>query len=138
MFEKELYNAPPAEKSQQGDLFHNYEMRNWDFGPRIYKILAIAVVFNLGALFIVAQTDILTRRGCDSPWVGSVCQVLDMAYVSTVVYGTPTDYVDEDYEQTELDDAEVVFVDVSGEEPQLEYPSDYWCIANPVQCAERQ
>ena len=138
MFEKELYNAPPAEKSQEGDLFHNYEMRNWDFGPRIYKILTIAVVFNLGALFIVAQTDILTTRGCDSPWVGSVCQVLDMAYVSTVVYGTSSDYVDEDYEQTELDDAEVVFVDVSGEEPQLEYPSDYWCIANPVQCAERQ
>ena len=85
MFEKELYNAPPAEKSQQGDLFHNYEIKNWDLGPRIYKILAIALVFNLGALFIVAQTDILTQRGCDTPWVGSVCQVLDMAYVSTVV-----------------------------------------------------
>ena len=137
MFEQELHNAPATEKSQEGDLFHNYEIRNWDLGPRIYRILAIAVIFNLGALFIVAQTDLLTRRGCESPWVGSVCQVLDMAYVSTVVYGTPADYVDEDYEQTELDDAEVVFVDVSGAEPQLEYPSDYWCLANPVQCAER-
>jgi hypothetical protein len=138
MFEKELYNAPPAEKSREGDLFHNFEIRNWDLGPRIYKILAIAVIFNLGALFIIAQTDVLTQRGCDTPWVGSVCQVLDMAYVSTVVYGTPPDYVDQDYEQTELDeDAEVVFVDVTGVEPQLEYPSDYWCLANPVQCAER-
>ena len=136
MFEKELYNAPPAEKSQQGDLFHNYEIKNWDLGPRIYKILAIALVFNLGALFIVAQTDILTQRGCDTPWVGSVCQVLDMAYVSTVVYGTPDDYVDEDYENTDLDGAEVVFVDVSGETPPISYPEGYFQIANPVQYAE--
>ena len=136
MFEKELYNAPPVEKSQEGDLFHNYEIRNWDLGPRIYKILAIAVIFNLGVLFIVAQTDLLTRRGCESPWVGSVCQVLDMAYVSTVVYGTSSDYVDEDYEQTELDDADVVFVDVSGESPPISYPEGYFQIANPVQYAE--
>ena len=137
MFEQELHNAPPAERSQEGDLFHSYEIKNWEYGPRIYKILAIALVFNLGALFIVAQTDVLTTRGCDSPWVGSVCQVLDMAYVSTVVYGAPDDYVDEEYAQTDLDNAEVVFVDVSGAEPQFEYPQDYWCLANPVQCAER-
>jgi hypothetical protein len=136
MFEQELHKAPPTEKSQEGDLFHNYELRNWEYGPRIYKILAIALVFNLGALFIAAQTDVLTTRGCDSPWVGSVCQVLDMAYVSTVVYGTPTDYVDEEYEETDLDDAEVVFVDVSGETPPISYPEGYFQVANPVQYAE--
>jgi hypothetical protein len=136
MFEQELYNAPPTEKSQEGDLFHSYEIKNWEYGPRIYKILAIALVFNLGALFIAAQTDVLTTRGCDSPWVGSVCQVLDMAYVSTVVYGAPDDYVDEAYEQTDLDDAEVVFVDVSGETPPIAYPEGYFQIANPVQYAE--
>jgi hypothetical protein len=136
MFEKELHNVP-AEKSQEGDLFHNYELRSWDYGPRIYKILAIALAFNVGAILIAAQTDVLTQRGCDTPWVGSVCQVLDMAYVSTVVYGTPDDYVDEDYEQTELDeDAEVVFVDVSGETPPIAYPEGYFQIANPVQYAE--
>src|SRR4030095_942561 len=99
MFEQELYKAPPAEKSKEGDLFHNYELRNWELSPRIYKILAISVIFNLGALFVVAQTDLLTRRGCESPWVGSVCQVLDMAYVSTVVYGSPDDYVDVGYDE---------------------------------------
>jgi hypothetical protein len=135
MFEQELYNAPPAEKLQEGDLFHNYEIRNWDYGPRIYKILVVALVFNIGAIFIAAQTDFLTARGCDSPWVGSVCQVLDMAYVSTVVYGTPPDYVDEEYQQTDLDDADVVFVDVTGETPPLSYPEGYFQIANPEEYA---
>ena len=137
MFEKELHNAP-AETSQQGDLFHNYELRDWDYGPRNYKILLIAIIFNLSALFIVAQTDLLTQRGCETPWVGSVCQVLDMAYVSTVIYGTTTEYADEEYQPTDIDDSEVVFVDVSGAEPQFVYPYDYFCLANPVQCAEQQ
>jgi len=135
MFEQELYNAPPAEKLQAGNLFHNYEIRNWDYGPRIYKILVVALIFNIGAIFIAAQTDFLTARGCDSPWVGSVCQVLDMAYVSTVVYGTPPDYVDEEYQQTDLDNADVLFVDVTGETPPLSYPEGYFQIANPEEYA---
>jgi len=83
MFEQELYNAEPAEKPQEGDLFYNYERTNWDIGPRIYKILAFSAVLNLAVLGFIAQSDVLTRRGCDSPWVGRVCQVLDMAYVGS-------------------------------------------------------
>ncbi len=133
MFEQELYTAAPVESSQEGDLFHKYEIRNWEFGPRLYKILAVSAIFNVLALLIVAQSDLLTRKGCESPWVGSVCQVLDMAYVGTMLYGTERDYIDQEYEQVDLGDAEITFIDVSGETPPLSYPEGYFQIANPVQ-----
>lgn len=138
MFEQELYNAEPVEKSQEGDLFHNYEIRNWDIGPRIYKILAISAVFNLVALGFVAQSDLLTRKGCDSPWVGRVCQVLDMAYVGSMLFGTERDYIDAEYERIELGDSEITFIDVSGAEPRFHYPADYDKYANPEKLAALQ
>lgn len=137
MFEQELYNAEPVEKSQEGDLFHDYEIKNWEIGPRIYKILAISAVFNLVALGFVAQSDLLTRRGCESPWVGRVCQVLDLAYVGTKLFGTERDYVDAEYERIDLGDSEITFIDVSGETPPLSYPEGYFQIANPEEHAQR-
>jgi hypothetical protein len=136
MFEQELYNNEVTQvESQKGDLFHNYEIRNWDFSSTIYKILAISAVFNLALLAFIGQANLLTLRGCDSPFVGRVCQVLDMAYVSTVLFGTEREYADLEYEKTELGDAEITFIDVSGE---LKYPEGYFQIANPVQFAMQQ
>ena len=139
MFEQELYNNKATQvESQDGDLFHNYEIRNWNYSTALYKILAISAVLNLAVLAFIGQTNLLTLRGCDSPFVGRVCQVLDMAYVGTVLFGTEREYVDMEYEKTNLGDAEITYIDVSGETPPLSYPEGYFQIANPVQHAMRQ
>jgi len=134
MFEQESFdNVTSRTVSQSGDLFNNYEIRNWEFSPRLYKILAFSAIFNMAALVFVAQTNLLTLKGCDSPWVGRVCQVLDMAYVGAMLYGTDRDYVDVAYERIELGEADITFIDVTGETPPLSYPEGYFQIANPVQ-----
>lgn len=134
MFEHSLYEMEtPAEPTVEGDLFHNYEITNWNLGPRIYKILGISAVGNILALLIVGQTSLLTMKGCESPLVGNVCQVIDAIYVGTKLFGTDREYVDAVYEKTELGDAEVTFVDVTGITPPLSYPEGYFQIANPVE-----
>ena len=138
MFEQELYNEPSAVKTQEGDLFHNYEVRNWELGPRIYKILAASAILNLAVLGFIAQTDLLTRKGCDSPWAGRVCQVLDMAYVGTMLFGTEREYVDKEYEKIDLGDSDITFIDASNIEPRFSYPSDYDKYANPEKYAAEQ
>lgn len=134
MFEQSLYEpeqiAPPL---VEGDMFHNYELRNWDLGSRIYKILAISAVANILAVLIVGQTALLTTKGCDSPLVGSVCQVLDTVYVGSVLFGTEREYVDAVYEKIDLDSSDVTFVDVTGVTPPLSYPEGYFQVANPVE-----
>ena len=73
MFEHSLYEPERvATPLQEGDLFYDYEIKNWEFSPRIYKILAASAVFNILALLVFAQTNILQARACDSPWVGRV------------------------------------------------------------------
>ncbi len=133
MFEQELYNDPTPVSTQEGDLFHNYEIRNWEIGPRIYKILAASAIFNLAALAFIAQTDLLTRKGCDSPWAGRVCQVLDMAYVGSMLFGTERDFVDQEYEKIDLGDAEITYIDANLVTPPMDYPEGYFQIANPQQ-----
>ena len=134
MFEQELYNNDVSEvRSQPGDLFYEYEIKNWNFTPRLYKILAGSAVFNLLALFFIVQSDLLTRRGCDSPFVGRVCQVLDTVYVGSLIFGTESEYADADYAKTELEDADVTFIDVTGVTPPLNYPAGYFQLANPEQ-----
>lgn len=135
MFEQSLYEpeiiAPPT---SEGDLFHNYEIRTWELGSRVYKILGISAIVNLVGLLIFAQTSLLTMKGCDSPLVGNVCQVLDTIYVGTKLFGTDREYVDAVYDKTTIgDDEEVTFVDVTGVTPPLSYPEGYFQIANPMQ-----
>jgi hypothetical protein len=138
MFEQSLYETETvhvpemvATPLENGDLFHTYELKNWEFTPRIYKILGIATALNLLALLIFAQTSVLTAKGCDSPFVGRVCDVLDTVYVGSLLFGTQREYVDAAYDKTELGDADITFVDVSGETPPLSYPEGYFQIANP-------
>ncbi len=139
MFEQESYDRATAPTvSQPGELFYNYEIKSWFFTPALYKMLAIAAVVNLAFLAVVSQTNVLTARGCDSPWVGRVCQVVDMAYVGAMLFGTEREYADVAYEKTELADADITYIDVTGEAPPLSYPEGYFQVANPVQFAMLQ
>src|SRR5688572_23665258 len=135
MFEQPLYyNEPAAKAVDRGDLFRDYEIKTWEITPRIYKIIAVAAVANLLALLIVSQTSLLTTKGCDSPLVGRVCQVLDTVYVASTIFGTDREYIDAAYEHTDLGDSEITFVDVTGYDTQpLDYPEGYFQIANPEQ-----
>ena len=137
MFEESLYNQQafsPVE-SNEGDLFHNYEFKAWNLTPRIYKIIGVSALINLLFLGVVSQTDLLTRKGCDSPFAATVCQVIDAAFIANTLFGTQREYVDAVYEKTELKNADVTFVDVSDAEPPLEYPEGYFAQANPDQAA---
>jgi len=116
------------------ELFSHYEVKNWEFGPHLYKVLAASVVINLVGFLVLAQSD-FTKRGCDSPFVGRVCQVLDTVYVGAVLFGTEREYADVAYEKSELEDADITFIDVSDEAPPLSYPEGYFQLANPVQYA---
>ncbi|MBC7898901.1 MAG: hypothetical protein H7070_02510, partial [Saprospiraceae bacterium] len=140
MFEQSLYNQPVPEQPQpqEGDLFANYEIRNWNYSRRIYQILAISAVINIFGIAFLAQTEVLTARGCDSPFVGRVCQVLDTVYVGSLLLGTDREYVDAVYDKVDLGDAEITYIDVSGETPPLSYPEGYFQIANPEQFAMLQ
>jgi hypothetical protein len=134
MFEQELYSQEvPETPLQPGDLFYNYEIKNWNFTPRLYKILAGSAIFNIVALVVIASSGMLTTRGCDSPFVGRVCQVLDTVYIGSLIFGTDREYADVDYAKTELEDADVTFVDVTGVTPPLTYPAGYFQLANPEQ-----
>lgn len=138
MFEQSLYNQEafaPVPDSREGDLFHNYEFKTWNFSPRIYKIIGVSALVNILFLVFVAETNLLTRKGCDSPITSTVCQVIDMAFVADTLFGTDREYADAVYEKTQLKDADVTFVDVSDAEPQLEYPQGYFALANPEQAA---
>ena len=139
MFEQESYDkatvqAPP----QEAELFKKYEIKSWELSPAVYKILAASAVLHIAVITFMAQTNILTMRGCDSPWVGSVCQVVDMAYVGAMLYGTDREFVDEAYENIDLGEAEITYIDVTGETPPISYPEGYFQIANPVQYAMLQ
>ena len=145
MFEQESFDKASAlttEKLRPADppkqIFQNYEMKGWFSTPILYKVLAVSAIVNVAIIAVMAQTNVLTARGCDSPWVGRVCQVVDMAYVGAVLFGTEREYADVAYEKTELADADITFIDVTGEAPPLDYPEGYFQIANPVQYAMLQ
>jgi hypothetical protein len=128
-----LAQEPPPPPQQEGDLFHGYELKSWDLSPRIYKIFAIAAAANILALLVVAQTSLLTMKGCDSPLVSTVCQALDTVVLGAQIFGTEREYVDAAYDKMDLNDVDVTFVDVSGEVPPLSYPEGYFALANPEQ-----
>ncbi len=129
---------PQPQYLPEAELFEQYEIKNWNFSPRLYKIVAVSAVFNILALFVFTQGNLLTTRGCDSPMVSKVCQVLDTVYVGGVLFGTDSEFVSKDYDPTNLEDAEITYIDVSGQTPPLTYPEGYFAIANPEEFALRQ
>ena len=139
MFEQQSYVFDvPAEPLREGDLFYHSEVGRWRFDNRIYAIFAGASVLVFAFFGVLAQTPLMTARGCDSPFVGRVCQVLDMAYVGSVLFGTEREMADVEYERTELGEADVVWIDQTGVPAQMEYPEGYFQIANPEQFAQQQ
>ena len=132
MFEQSLYEQKPVATPLEGvDLFNNYEIKSWEMSNRIYRILGISAIANILAIIVIAQTSLLTMKGCESPLVGRVCQVLDTVYVGTMLFGTEREYVDLAYDKTDLADSDITFVDVSNVTPPLPYPEGYFELANP-------
>lgn len=116
---------------QQQELFQQYELKGWQFSPRLYKIIGASAIINMLAFFLMAQSNFLSGKTCDSPLASGVCSVLDALYVgSEIVDGQ---YVREDYRKTELEDADITFVEFA--EP-FKYPEGYFATANPEQLPE--
>lgn len=120
-------NAP----ADEDELFSHYEIKSWDYSPRLYKIFASSALMTILFVVGVAQTDVLRTKACDSPLVGGFCQVLDTLYVGGKVLGGDTEFGERAYEPTDIQDAEIVWVDQTGIEPPLDYPAGYFQIANP-------
>ncbi len=117
---------------QDKELFQGYEIKNWNFTPRLYKLFGAAAIFNILFLLVVVQANVFTTRGCDSPLVGNFCQVLDTIYLGSTLLDTNTDFVSEDYKVTKIEDAEITYIDVTGVNNQpLAYPEGYFALANP-------
>lgn len=112
-------------------LFQDYEIKNWNWSPRLYKILGAAAVCNLLALFVIGQTNMLTTRGCDSPMVSRVCQVIDTIYIGSTLLGANSDFESRDYVKTVLENAEITYVNLTGADEPLNYPEGYFALANP-------
>src|SRR5262245_23695442 len=126
MFEQSYIEQTPSASLHEGDFLYHYEVRPWDMSPRIYQILGVSTFINILLLVGLAQTPVLTARGCDGPLVGKVCQVLDTVYVGAMLFGTDREYADVAYDPTRLSpDDEVTFVDVSNLEAQLDYPEGF-------------
>ena len=123
---------------QEKEFLQNYEINNWNPSPHLYKILGISALANILAIAVIGQADLFTRKGCDSPFVSQICQVLDTVYVSSALFGTDTEFTVRDYEKTELADADITYIDVSGETPPLTYPEGYFALANPQEFAMSQ
>ncbi len=126
----EFVNPKPPAKAQEDGFLEKYEIKNWEFSPRIYKILAASAIFNILLLMVFAQTNILQARACDSPWVGRVCQVLDTVYVGSKLLSNESEFASLPYERTEIEEADVVWINQTGTEP-LNYPEGYFALANP-------
>lgn len=105
---------------EERTIFENYELKGWELGPRMFKIIAASVAINALLFVTAAQGNILTRKGCESPLVSKFCSVLDAVYLGSIVISTDAGYVDEAYEKTDLAEAEITWVDASADMP-LEY-----------------
>ena len=113
------------------ELFENYEITGWQISPRTYKFLGIAAALNLLAFVIVGQFNLLQAKACDSPYIGKVCQVLDVISLGSTLAETDTGFADKDYEPTKIEEGDITYIDVSGQEPPFAYPAGYFAVANP-------
>src|SRR5688500_18091591 len=126
----EIIIHKPSPGVQDDEFLKNYEIKNWEFSTRTYKMLSASAVFNMLALLVFSLTNRLQARACDSPWVSRVCQVIDTVYVGSTILSNDSEFVSKDYEKTELEDAEIVWINQTGNDP-LAYPEGYFALANP-------
>ncbi len=109
------------------ELFETYyEINKPHTSPTFWKIVGATLAIHLVAFITLSQVNLLQTKACDSPYVGKVCEALDAAYVGSVFLGTDRTSVDAPYEKTELDDADITFIDVSNMEPDFKYPEGYF------------
>ncbi len=120
-------------KPETKDLFESYEINKRAITSNFQKIIAGTVVFHILALAVLSQTGfgLGKSRACQNPLMQTVCEVIDMAYVGSVLAGTDRTSVDSAYIKTELEDAEITFIDVTNQPPPFAYPEDYFSVANP-------
>ncbi len=109
---------------EERELFEHYEHQVWEFSSGFKKIIGLSVLINLLGFFAIAQFNLFTAKGCDTPYVGIVCQVLDSAYVASVFYGKGAEWESRPYNRTEIGDEDVVTIINVGE--RLEYPEGYF------------
>ncbi len=109
------------------ELFETYyEINKPHTSPTFWKIVGATLAIHLVAFITLSQVNLLQTKACDSPYVGKVCEALDAAYVGSVFLGTDRTSVDAPYEKTELDDADITFIDVSNMEPKFKYPEGFF------------
>ncbi len=119
---------------QEKELFRGYEVRNWDFSPKIYKILALSALINIVGMVIFSQTNLLTKKGCDSPFVSTVCEVLDTIYIGNRLFGTDGDYVVKEYNKTDIGEGEeIILINAENISLPQAYPPGYFALSNPEQ-----
>lgn len=114
------------------ELFKDYEITGWQIAPKTYKFLGIAAGINLFVIIILSQFNLLQTKACDSPYVGKVCQVLDYVSMGSALAGTGTEFEDQAYDPTKIEEGDVTYIDVSGQEPPFTYPEGYFAVANPT------
>lgn len=127
----DVQDVPKEEIKEEPFMFNGYEVKNWEFNPRIYKILTGSTIFCVLALIAVGQSNVLNTRACDAPMVSKVCQVLDAVYVGSTLLGTDGEWVNKPYERTDLGDVDITYIDTSNVSPPLPYPEGYFALANP-------
>ncbi len=111
---------------REPELFETYyEINKPHTSPMLWKVVGATLAIHFVAFITLSQVNLLQTKACDSPYVGKVCEVLDAAYIGSVFLGTDRTSVNEPYEKTELDDADITFVDVSSMEP-FKYPEGYF------------
>lgn len=120
------------------ELFEDYEIKNWEFTPRLFKFFGAGLVLAFGTIFAFGQFNLMQSKACDNAIVGTFCRVLDAAYVASIFAGNEDEWSNADYEKTKIEDADITYIDVSAEEPQLQYPEGYFAIANPEEFAQNQ
>lgn len=109
------------------ELFETYyEINKPHTSPMLWKIVGVTLAIHFVALITLSQINLLQTKACDSPYVGKVCEVLDAAYIGSVIMGTERTSVDKPYEKNELEDADITFIDVSNLEPKFKYPEGYF------------
>jgi hypothetical protein len=111
---------------REPELFETYyEINKPHTSPMLWKVVGATLAIHFVAFITLSQVNLLQTKACDSPYIGKVCEVLDAAYIGSVFLGTDRTSVNEPYKKTELEDADITFVDVSNMEP-FKYPEGYF------------
>jgi hypothetical protein len=115
-------------QAESKDLFENYEMGVTKVASNLRKIIAGTIAVHILAIFTISQTGIPlgSAKPCQNPLMQTVCEVIDAAYVGGVLMTTDRTSVDAPYEKTELEDAEITFIDVTNAPPAFTYPEGYF------------